>query len=80
MIKEKKTMEKYDDEKTKEQKTIKYGSERQEIWKNVDLSVLKLSFGIFEFSPLISSEEVFYLGKCENVSSDLFSNLKCCLL
>ena len=38
----------------------------------MDISVLQLSFGILESSPSISLEEVFYLGKGVEVSSDLF--------
>ena len=72
MTKGKKTKEKYEDEKIEKQKAIKYWSYRQEIRKNMDLSVLKLSSGILEFLPSIFPEEIFYLGKCVNMSRDLF--------
>ena len=63
-------MEEYEDEKTKEQKSI----------KDVDLSMLKLSSGILKSLPSIALKEAFYIGKCVDVSRDPSSDLKCCLL
>ena len=79
MTKKKKTTKEYEDNKTRT-KVIKNVSQKQDIRKNVDLSMLQLSTGILESSPLISLEEAFYLGKYKGVSGDLFSDLKCCLL
>ena len=72
MTKEKKTTEQDKIEKTKEQKAIKNSDRRQEIRKNMDLSVLNLNSGIFESSPSISLVEIFCLGKCVGVSRDVF--------
>ena len=59
-------MKEYEDEKIEETKAIRISGWRQEIRKNVDLSVLNLSFGILESSPSISPKKVFYLERvCE---------------